>query len=131
MFPRNGVRKSMRRTIPKRSTVRLVLEQLEDRLCPSAAAPLPIPGGVLVPNPFGGPDVHLNFPGPANSTVPGHGGEPSTITNFNGFTGDTQVTSTGTDNNGNPLLWRSDVRFMQGTYQGVDGNLHHGTFAEI
>jgi hypothetical protein len=108
----------------------LSLELLEDR-CLLDAAPLPIPGGVLIPNPFGGPDVHLNFPGPADSTVPGHGGVPSTITDFNGFVGVAQVTSTGSNGQGNPLLWRSDVRFMQGVYQGVDGNLHRGTFAEI
>ena len=108
----------------------LSLERLEDRSIPSVG-PLPITGGVLVPNPLGGPDVHLNFPGPADSTVPGHGGVPSTITDFNGFIGDAQVTGTGTDNNGNSLLWRTDVRFMQGVYLGVDGNLHTGTFAEV
>lgn len=109
---------------------RLSLEPLEDRSLPSAG-PLPIPGGVLVPNPNGGPDVHLNFPGPADSTVPGRGGVPSTITDFNGFVGVAQVTGTGTDGLGNPLLWRTDVRFMKGVYLGVDGNLHRGTFAEV
>jgi len=84
-----------------------------------------------VPNRFGGPDGHLNLPGPADSTVPGVGGVPSTITDFNGFIGVAQVTSTGTDNHGNPLLWRTDVRFMTGLYRGVDGNLHKGTFAEV
>jgi hypothetical protein len=84
-----------------------------------------------VPNPFGGPDVHLNPPGPADSTVPGLGGEPSTITNFNGFVGVAEVEGTGTDGGGNALLWRSDVRFMKGVYQGIDGNIHQGTFAEV
>jgi hypothetical protein len=106
------------------------LERLEDRSLPSVA-PLPIPEGVLVPNPFGGPDAHVNFPGPADSTTPGHGGVPSTITDFNGFIGDAQVTGSGADGQGNPLLWRTDVRFMKGVYQGVDGNLHYGTFAEV
>jgi hypothetical protein len=108
----------------------LSLELLEDR-CLLDAAPLPIPGGRFVPNPFGGPDVHLNVPGPADSTVPGVGGDPGTITDFNGFSGVAEVEGTGTDGDGNPLLWRADVRFMQGVYRGVDGDLHRGTFAEV
>lgn len=115
---------------PSAARPRLSLEHLEDRCLPSVA-PLPIPGGVRVPNSLGGPDVHLNTPGPADSVVPGRGGVPATITDFNGFVGVAQVTGTGTDNRGNALLWRTDVRFMQGTYRGVDGNLHQGTFAEV
>jgi hypothetical protein len=109
---------------------RLFLERLEERCMPSVG-PLPIPEGRLTPNRFGGPDGHLNTPGPVDSTVPGVGGDPSTITDFNGFIGVAQVTSTGTDNSGNALLWRTDVRFMTGVYRGVDGNLHQGTFAEV
>src|SRR5262245_30975115 len=75
---------------------RLSLELLEDRSLPSVA-PLPIPGGALIPNPFGGPDAHFNRPGPADSTVPGTGGEPSAITDFNGFVGVVRVDGTGTD----------------------------------
>ena len=69
-------------------------EALEDRSVPSGT-PLPIPG-VLFPaapggNPFGGPAVHFGLPGPADNTVPTLprviGGEPSTITDFNGFIG--------------------------------------------
>src|SRR5262249_23692264 len=73
---------------PRRKATRplLYLEPLEDRSVPSVA-PVPIPGGALIPNPFGGPDAHFNRPGPADSTVPGTGGEPSTITDFNGFIG--------------------------------------------
>jgi len=114
----------------RRARPRLSLERLDERCLPSVA-PLPIPGGVLVPNRFGGPDVHLNTPGPADSAVPGRGGVPGTITDFNGFVGVAQVTGAGTDNAGNALLWRADVRFMQGLYRGVDGDLHRGTFAEV
>ena len=37
----------------------------------------------------------------------------------------------GTDGSGNSLLWEVDLRFMDGVYQGVDGNIHNGTFAEV
>ena len=106
------------------------LELLEDRSVPSAA-PLPIPGGVPIPNPFGGPDVHDNLAGPVDSTLDGIGGEPSSITNFNGFVGVAHVEGTGTDGSGNTLLWDSDLRFMQGIFRGVDGDLHKGTFAFV
>src|SRR5262245_12733570 len=109
---------------------RLYLEPLEDRSLPSVG-PLPIPGGILVPNPFGGPDGHFNQPGPADSTLPGRGGEPSSITDFNGFIGVVRVDGTGRDGDGNPLLWEADLRFMQGVYVGVDGNVHHGTFVLV
>jgi hypothetical protein len=103
---------------------------LEDHSLPSAA-PLPIPGGFLIPNPFGGPDGHFNVPGPADSVVRGVGGEPSSITDFNGFVGVVRVDGTGTDGGGNPLLWEVDLRFMKGVYRGVDGDLHQGAFALV
>jgi hypothetical protein len=102
---------------------------LEDRSLPSVA-PLPIPGG-LIPNPFGGPDVHQEFPGSADSTMPGLGGEPSTITDFDGFVGVAHVQGTGADGQGHTLLWDADLRFMQGLYRGVDGHFHRGTFAFV
>jgi hypothetical protein len=105
----------------------LSLELLEDRNLLSAA-PQPIPGGFA--NPVGGPFVHANFVGPADAAPP-FGNEPSTITNFNGFIGVALVSGTGKDRDGNPLLWDVDLRFMQGVYQGVDGNLHRGTFALV
>jgi hypothetical protein len=104
------------------------LERLEDRSMPSVA-PLPIPGGL---GPFfpGEPFQHINLPGPADAPPP-VGNEPSTITDFNGFIGVAHFEGTGIDNNGNSLLWDADLRFMTGEYQGVDGNLHHGTFVEV
>jgi hypothetical protein len=95
-----------------------------------SAGPVPIPGSSLpIPNPFGGPDVHFRVPGPADSTHPRLGGEPSTITNFNGFVGVVQVSGTGTDGSGNPLLWEVDLRFMKGVYRAADGTIQRGTFA--
>jgi hypothetical protein len=123
----------VRRCCPRRWSAgpKLFLERLEDRSLPSVVGPLPIPGGRLVPNPFGGPDGHFNMPGHADSTVPGVGGEPASITDFNGFVGDVRVDGTGTDGSGNTLLWEVDLRFMKGVYVGVDGNVHQGTFALV
>jgi hypothetical protein len=111
---------------------KLRLEQLEDRSLPSVVGPLPIPGGVLTPNPRGGPDVHFHLPGPADSPTPNSvGGDPSSIYNFNGFVGVAHLQGTGTDGDGNTLNWDVDLRFMKGVYVGVDGNNHNATFAFV
>ncbi len=110
----------------------LSLELLEDRSLLSVA-PLPIPGGFG--NPFGGPFVHHDLPGPADAPLaaagPTAGNEPSQITNFDGFIGVARYQGTGSDRAGNSLLWDADIRFMQGVYQGVDGQLHQGTIGFV
>jgi hypothetical protein len=115
----------------------LSLERLEDRSLPSGT-PIPIPGLLFnppaPPNPFGGPPIHFDLPGPADNTtpsIPTVGGEPSTITDFNGFIGVAHVQSTGTDNAGNSLFWDADLRFMDGVFRGDDGRTHQGTFAFV
>jgi hypothetical protein len=111
---------------------------------PSSADPATLPGtdldslGGLAPtpiplartNPFGGPAIHFDKPGLPTDPPP-IGNEPSTINNFNGFIGVVHATGTGTDGSGNTLSWDADMRFMTGVYQGVDGNLHTGTFAFV
>jgi hypothetical protein len=122
--PRLQVRCACRRP----AHAKLSLEALEDRSVPSAG-PLPIPGTF---NPgLGGPDIHFQKPGPADATSGRFGGEPSTITDFNGFIGVAHVQGTGTDNSGNTLFWDTDLRFMDGVYQGTDGQIHSGTFAFV
>lgn len=106
---------------------KLAVELLENRSVPSAA-PLPIPGGFA--NPFGGPFVHFNYPGPANAP-PIHGNEPSTITNFKGWIGVADLTGTGKDGRGTTLYFEADMRFMYGRYQGTDGLLHEANFALV
>jgi hypothetical protein len=123
----------VRRCCPRRKAAGrpLFLEHLEDRNIPSVG-PVPIPGGVLDPTPFAGPDVHLHLPGPADSATPNKvGGDPSSINDFNGFVGVAHLEGTGTDGSGNTLFWDVDLRFMKGVYQGVDGRIHQGTFAFV
>jgi hypothetical protein len=88
--------------------------------------PKPIPGGIHLPFV---PDVKI-----FHFFMPGHGGEPSTITDFKGFVGIARFlgTGTGTDTTTGktkPLLFEADMRFLKGTYVGVDGKHHHGAFS--
>jgi hypothetical protein len=71
----------------------------------------------------------FNFPGP--------GVDASTITDLSGFVGAAHLTGTATETNTTTnvvttnLPYEADVRFMQGTYVGVDGQSHTGTFVFI
>jgi hypothetical protein len=132
-----------------------LLEPLEDRnllsgvlptggLSPSLvdlgdATPLPVhlrPGYEV--NPFGGPDLYQNLPGPAD-TDPGLspllGNDPNQITDFAGLYAGARVQGSGrsteVDGTHNTYLWDADLRLMQGVYRGLDGNFHHGTFVEV
>jgi hypothetical protein len=108
------------------------VERLEDRWVLDASGPVLIPGGVLDPTPFAGPDVHLHLPGPVDSSTPNTiGGDPSSIYNFHGFIGVAHIQGTGTDGAGNTLNWDADLRFIQGRFQGADGEFHKGTFAFV
>jgi hypothetical protein len=87
------------------------------RAAPLAGEPRHIPGGI---QPFGpGTEVfHVFFPGT---------GEPSTITDFNGFVGVAHVTGTGTGANAG-LSFDVDNRFMTGEYIAVDGRHFKASF---
>jgi hypothetical protein len=90
--------------------------------------PKPIPGGV---SPFPGILVH-HFPLPPPGTPLANLTEPSAITDFNGFIGDTRIRGAGIGTGfATPLAFQSDVGFMKGKYIGEDGRHHHGTFAFI
>jgi hypothetical protein len=124
----------------------LVLELLEDRsllangLSPTlvalgGATPRPIQFPLtLAANPFGGPDIYQNFPGPADAR-PIFGNEPNQVTDFVGLFGGARVQGDGfgTLTGGTPTryLWDADLRFMQGVYRGLNGGFYHGTFVEI
>jgi hypothetical protein len=108
---------------------------------PFNPAPLPLTGGFA--NPTGGPFVHLNLPGPADATPPNpptspqpSTNDPSMITDFDGEVAVAKVQGSGTGTNTvtgatSTLFFEVDLRFVQGTYQAVDGQFHHGTFALV
>jgi hypothetical protein len=72
---------------------------------------------------LGGLTFSLSFFGP--------GVDPSSITDFNGFVGVADVQGTGKTNNGDTLVFDTDMRFMSGVYVGVDGAVHKGAFGFI
>ena len=79
--------------------------------------PRPIPGGI---QPFGpGSEVFHTF-------LPGTG-EPSTITDFNGFAGVAEIQGRGAGANSG-LTFDVDNRFYAGEYVALDGTHHHATF---
>jgi hypothetical protein len=88
-----------------------------------AVLPRPIPSGFLTPV---GVFIHHH--------LPGRGIEASQITDFRGTIGLAQLTGTGTGTlhgTSKKLTFEMDNRFMQGTYVGVDGRRHQGTFGFI
>jgi len=88
-----------------------------------AVLPRPIPSGFLTPV---GVFIHHH--------LPGRGIEASQITDFRGTIGLAQLTGTGTgtlNGTSKKLTFEMDNRFMQGTYVGVDGKRHRGTFGFI
>jgi len=88
------------------------------------AFPRHIPGGFHAFGKF------FHVFGPAPTT------ENSTIFDFHGAIGATDIQGSGTGTNTHtgqkqPLLFDVDMRFMQGTYIGLDGEQHTGTFSFI
>jgi len=89
----------------------------------SAVLPRPIPSGFVTPV---GVFIHHH--------LPGRGIEASQITDFKGTIGLAQLAGTGTgtlNGTSSKLNFEIDNRFMQGTYVGVDGRRHQGTFGFI
>jgi hypothetical protein len=89
----------------------------------AAVLPRPIPSGFVTPV---GVFIHHH--------LPARGIEASQITDFRGTIGLAQVTGTGTgmlNGTSSTLSFEIDNRFMQGTYVGVDGRRHQGTFGFI
>jgi hypothetical protein len=89
------------------------------------AAPRPIPGGFdqsFTPVPSN-PLVHV--------LPPGIGFEMSTITDFNGVLGGSEIRGTARGSDGTTYDFDTDMRFMRGVYVALDGRKHHGTFGFI
>ena len=131
---------------------KLFLEPLEERnllsggenpslVALGGATPRPIPLPLaLAASPFNPPglDIYQNFQGPADANplvTPLLGNEPNQITDFIGFYGGVRVQGTGIGHQGNEpnhsFFWDADLRFMQGVYRGVNGQLYARTFLEV
>ncbi len=96
-------------------------------------APLPIPGGVDAP-PVG--FIHIFTPGPEGTAtpylgLPGEGldVEPSTMTNYQGFTAYAVLSGQAEDRAGNSYNVEVDLRVMEGEYIAEDGSNQYGVFA--
>jgi hypothetical protein len=91
--------------------------------------PKPIPGGVKALAPYG-IFVHHNPLNPAKPLA--NIGDPSQITDFDGFVGLTHIRGGGTGTNtvtgaAMPLAYQADMGFSQGRFIGTDGRAHRGT----
>jgi hypothetical protein len=95
--------------------------------------PNPIPSGAAPFAPFG-IFIHHHGLNPAN---PLSGiGDPSQITDFNGFVGLTHIRGGGTGTSTvtgatATLAFQADMGFSQGEFIGTDGHHHEGTFAFV
>jgi hypothetical protein len=101
----------------------------------NSPAPVPIPGGFNARAALGPrfPDRLFHF------FLPQPGLEPSMIFNFRGDVALLEIMGTGTRTQLDPLTgavmgtttglpFVVDVRFMNGSYIGIDGSEHHGAF---
>ena len=98
----------------------------------SLDSPTPIPGGTQLGQLIGFPNdfniYHFYFPA--------FGQEVSTVTDFNGMVAAAEIqgSGTGTDTSTgvtSTYYFDADMRFMQGSYIGVDGKLRQNTFGFI
>lgn len=94
--------------------------------------PNPIPGGVA---PFAPSGIFIHH-NPLNAAKPlANIGDPSQITDFDGFVGLTHIRGggMGTDATGamTRLAFQADMGFSQGKFIGTDGQQHRGTLAFV
>jgi hypothetical protein len=95
--------------------------------------PSPLPGGIDASPPVG--FIHGFVPGPEGSSTPfaglpgmGLDVEPSTFTNFKGFTAFAVLSGQATGSDGKIYNVEFDVRAMEGEYVAEDGSHRRGTF---
>jgi hypothetical protein len=105
-----------------------------------ATAVVPRPGRAVV---AGAPDAKpipggfsRNFkPVPSNAALhvfaPAKGGELNVITDFDGFVAAAEIQGKARGSDGSAFSFDCDMRFMQGSYVALDGQLKHGTFGFI
>jgi hypothetical protein len=97
--------------------------------------PKPIPGGVTPPNhtqvhvwPAGDPAVTLPF---THGTLRGFDVDPSTITDFGGFSALAYHAGTATGSDGSTYNLETHMTVQRGRYIASDGTLRFGTFSFI
>jgi len=103
---------------------------------------LALPQPHTTAGPFG--PIHFYFPGPIDGSAAAtdgtgthpEGRDPSTITNFEGFVGQVDLTFSGTGMDTKtgataPYQFHTDTRFMKGTFIGSDERTRRGAFAFI
>jgi hypothetical protein len=97
--------------------------------------PTPIPGGNTLPNGFvihgwqpGDPTVTLPF---SHSTLKGFDLDPSTITDFRGFSALAYHAGTATGSDGATYNLETHMTVLKGVYVATDGTRRFGTFSFI
>jgi hypothetical protein len=99
----------------------------------TAGSPTPIQGGLAV----AGTNLIPSPGGPGDPTVvahvlpPGVGFDVSTITDFKGVVGASDIEGTAHGSDAKSYGFDTDMRFMTGTYIDTDGRLRSGTFGFI
>jgi hypothetical protein len=87
--------------------------------------PRPIPGGFDENFNLVSDDAAFHF------FPPGIGFDMSTITDFNGIVGGSEIRGTAHGKDGTAYDFDTDMRFMRGVYIGLDGRVHAGSFGFI
>jgi hypothetical protein len=97
--------------------------------------PTPIPGGIQIP---GGPQIHVWAPGDPSVTLPFSGStlmgfdvDPSTMTDFRGFSAVAFHAGTAIGGDGATYNLETDLRAYKGTYIAADGSRKLASFAFI
>ena len=90
-----------------------------------SSAPRPIPGGFDENFNLVSDDAAFHF------FPPGIGFDMSTITDFNGIVGGSEIRGTARGSDGTTYDFDTDMRFVRGVYIGLDGRLHTGSFGFI
>jgi len=91
----------------------------------ATAGPKPIPGG------FSASFAPVPSKPAAHVFQPLKGGELNTIGDFDGFVAASEIQGTATGSDGSKYSFDTDMRFMQGSYVDLAGQLHKGTFGFI
>ena len=87
--------------------------------------PRPIPGGFDENFNLVSDDAAFHF------LPPGIGFDMSTITDFNGIVGGSEIRGTAHGKDGTAYDFDTDMRFMRGVYIGLDERVHAGSFGFI